>query len=167
MILVCNSIRNDLLHPNEYIRGRTLKLLSRVMYKGILEPLTPSILENLTHKHTYVRRNAVSCLYNIYLNFKDELISDIDEHIQKLLLSETDLSTKRTAFLVLFNCNQEKALEYINENIIDDNSEEIGDILQLVVLELLRKTIKIDSSQKARLIKAIFYFSSSKSSSGK
>ena len=26
MILVCNSLRKDLLHPNEYIRGRTLKL---------------------------------------------------------------------------------------------------------------------------------------------
>lgn len=30
MILVCNSLRKDLLHPNEYIRGRTLKLLSRI-----------------------------------------------------------------------------------------------------------------------------------------
>ena len=39
MILVCNSLRNDLLHPNEYIRGRTLKLISRIQYRGILEPL--------------------------------------------------------------------------------------------------------------------------------
>jgi coatomer subunit beta len=67
MILVCNSIRNDLLHPNEYIRGRTLRLLSRINQKGILETLTPSILENLTHKHSYVRRNATTCLYMIFL----------------------------------------------------------------------------------------------------
>ena len=33
MILVCNSLRNDLLHPNEYIRGRTLKLVSRIQHK--------------------------------------------------------------------------------------------------------------------------------------
>lgn len=33
MILVCNSLRKDLLHPNEYIRGRTLKLLSRIQYR--------------------------------------------------------------------------------------------------------------------------------------
>jgi coatomer subunit beta len=33
MILVCNSLRNDLLHPNEYIRGRTLKLLSRIQLR--------------------------------------------------------------------------------------------------------------------------------------
>jgi len=49
MILVCNSIRNDLLHANEYIRGRTLRMLMRVMHLGILEPLKPSILENLNH----------------------------------------------------------------------------------------------------------------------
>lgn len=63
MILVCNSLRNDLLHPNEYIRGRTLRLVSRIMHKGILEPVTSAILDNLQHKHTYVRRNAVIALY--------------------------------------------------------------------------------------------------------
>jgi coatomer subunit beta len=47
MILVCNSLRSDLLHPNEYLRGRTLRLVSRIMYKGILEPLISSILEGL------------------------------------------------------------------------------------------------------------------------
>jgi coatomer subunit beta len=138
MILVCNSIRNDLLHPNEYIRGRTLRLLSRVMYKGILEPLTPSILENLTHKHTYVRRNAVSCLFSIYCSFKDELIPDVDEHIEKLLIPESDLSTKRTAFLLLFNANQDKAFNYLNDLIGGERGDEMGDIMQLIVLELLR-----------------------------
>ncbi len=63
MILVCNSLRNDLLHPNEYIRGRTLRLISRIMHRGILEPVSSAILDNLTHKHTYVRRNAVVALY--------------------------------------------------------------------------------------------------------
>lgn len=37
MILVCNSLRNDLLHPNEYIRGRTLKLLSRIQHRVIID----------------------------------------------------------------------------------------------------------------------------------
>jgi coatomer subunit beta len=69
MILVCNSIRNDLLHANEYIRAKTLRMLTRVMHLGILEPLKPSILENLKHTCSYVRRNAVSLLYKIYQNF--------------------------------------------------------------------------------------------------
>lgn len=103
MILVCNSLRNDLLHPNEFIRGKTLKLVSRIMYKGVLEPLTEAITENLEHKHTYVRRNAIVALYNIFLNFQDDLIPDIDEYMEKILLNETDLSTKRNAFLLLFH----------------------------------------------------------------
>lgn len=36
MILACNTIRKDLLHPNEWVRGRTLRLVSRIMYKGVL-----------------------------------------------------------------------------------------------------------------------------------
>lgn len=53
----------------------------------------------------YVRRNAVVCLYEIFLNFGDDLISDMDEMMEKLLLNETDLSTKRNAFLLLFHAN--------------------------------------------------------------
>ena len=50
-----------------------------------------------------MRRNAVLALYQIYLNFGDDLISDIDEMMDKLLKDETDLSTKRNAFALLFH----------------------------------------------------------------
>jgi coatomer subunit beta len=59
MIMVVNSLRSDVLHSNEYIRGRTMRLLSRIPYRAILESLTPSIVENLKHSHAYVRRNAL------------------------------------------------------------------------------------------------------------
>ena len=108
------------------------------MFKGILEPLVPTILENLKHKNSYVRRNAVSCLYVIYLNFQTDVLPDVDEYIEELLQTENDLSTKRNAFLLLFNANQQKAMDFINKNIISENAEDIGDIIQLVVLELLR-----------------------------
>lgn len=42
MILVCNAIRNDLQHPNEYIRGATLRFLQKVREPELLEPLIPS-----------------------------------------------------------------------------------------------------------------------------
>lgn len=75
MILVCNSIRNDLLHANEYIRGKTLRMLTRVMHLGILEPLRPSILENTQHKCAYVRRNAVSLIIKIFQHFRGTVTS--------------------------------------------------------------------------------------------
>jgi coatomer subunit beta len=35
-LLVVNSLRKDLTHPNEFIRGRTLRLISKLPYHGNL-----------------------------------------------------------------------------------------------------------------------------------
>ena len=47
----------------------------------------------------------------------------------------------------------------------EDPVQEMGDIFQLIVLEMLRKLCKIEPSQKQRLMNAIFMLSNSKSSS--
>ena len=105
-ILICQNLRNNLQHPNEYIRGVTLRFLCRIKVRGsfgphvwsagrsrcsragtqivwhnpsppplritpqqeeeILEPLVPSILANLEHRHSYVRRNAVLAINQLY-----------------------------------------------------------------------------------------------------
>jgi coatomer subunit beta len=54
MILVCNAMKNDLNHPNEYVRGSTLRFLCKMKEPEILESLIPSILSNLEHRHSYV-----------------------------------------------------------------------------------------------------------------
>ena len=43
MILVCNALRNDLNHPNEYVRGSMLRFLCKLREPELLEPLVPSI----------------------------------------------------------------------------------------------------------------------------
>ena len=85
MFLACNSLRVDLLSHNEYLRGRTLRLISRIMHKGVIEPLSSAITENIVHKSAYVRRNTVVCLYNIFCNFGSDIIGDIDEEIEEML----------------------------------------------------------------------------------
>eukprot|EP00742_Colponemidia_sp_Colp-10_P002386 GILJ01002543.1.p1 GENE.GILJ01002543.1~~GILJ01002543.1.p1 ORF type:complete len:968 (-),score=162.96 GILJ01002543.1:186-3032(-) len=161
MILVCNALRQDLLHPNEYIRGCTLRLLCRLKYTGILDPLIPAILQNLEHRHSYVRRNAVMCIYAICRSFGTDVIPDAPEKIQALLDTETDLSTKRNAFLMLFHCDQERAINYLVN--VSDQVSTLGDIFQLVVLELIRKVCRADPSQKGRFMKIIFSLTSSPS----
>lgn len=42
MILICQNLRNNLQHPNEYIRGVTLRFLCRIHEEELLEPLVPS-----------------------------------------------------------------------------------------------------------------------------
>ncbi len=38
-----NAIRNDLQHPNEYIRGATLRFLQKIREAELLEPLVPTV----------------------------------------------------------------------------------------------------------------------------
>ncbi len=73
-ILICQNLRNNLQHPNEYIRGVTLRFLTRIHEEEILEPLVPSILANLDHRHSYVRRSAVLAISAVYRLPKGELM---------------------------------------------------------------------------------------------
>ena len=137
-ILICQNLRNNLQHPNEYIRGVTLRFLCRIREEEIFEPLIPSILTCLEHRHSYVRRNAVLAINSIYKLPKGEMhLQDAPDLIEKLLNSEQDLSTKRNAFLMLCNHAQDRAVHYLLSQV--DNVAHWGDILQMAVLELIRK----------------------------
>uniref|UniRef100_A0A0K6S8R1 Clathrin/coatomer adaptor adaptin-like N-terminal domain-containing protein n=1 Tax=Chromera velia CCMP2878 TaxID=1169474 RepID=A0A0K6S8R1_9ALVE len=129
MILVCNALRNDLMHPNEFIRGSTLRLLCKVRYFKLLEPLVEPICRNLVHRHNYVRRNAVMCVYSLVKAFGADVIPHAPEAIEELLLVEGDLSTKRNAFLFLIHCAQERAVNYLLS--VQDALPGLGDIFQL------------------------------------
>ncbi len=55
--------------------------------------------------------------------------------------------------------NPEKALKYLEQQINFQAVEEIGDILQLAILKILKQKCKEDSSQKAKLLKIVNDFS--------
>jgi coatomer subunit beta len=76
-----------------------------------------------------------------------ELVEDFIDEIEKLTLNETDLSTKRNAFILLFHLDQNKALNYLKTimaNSEDDPIYEMGDIFQLSILEMLRRLCKVE-----------------------
>jgi len=161
MILVCNALRNDLMHANEYIRGSTLRLLCKMKYYRILEPLKEAVLRNLSHRHSYVRRNAVMCVYSIVKSFGIDQLPEAAEDIEQLLLVEGDLSTKRNAFLMLLNCDQDRAVKYVLS--MQDQVSTMGDIFQLSVLELVRKVCRSSPAQKGRLLRIVFDLAASSS----
>jgi len=168
LILACNAFRKDLLSPNEFVRGRTLRMVSKITVKSILENLMEAVAQNLEHRHFYVRRNAIMSLYNIYQTTGIELLEDFIDTIEKLCINESDLSTKRNSFILLFHVDQNKALSYLKLLIVqseDDPIYEMGDIFQLSVLDMLRRLCKSEPTQKSRLMNAIFMLSNSKSSS--
>eukprot|EP00826_Nyctotherus_ovalis_P058386 TRINITY_DN801_c0_g1_i7.p1 TRINITY_DN801_c0_g1~~TRINITY_DN801_c0_g1_i7.p1 ORF type:complete len:951 (+),score=329.19 TRINITY_DN801_c0_g1_i7:72-2924(+) len=164
LILACNNLRKDLLHPNEYIRGKTLRLVAKLAYRPILEPLLQAVLENLGHRFYYVRKNAIACLMSIYLSFGVEMLGDLPDKLEALLQNETDTSTKRNAFLLLFHCSQERAFEYLS-NILknDDPLIELSDLMQLLIVELVRKNCLADPSEKSKYLGIIYTFIESRS----
>lgn len=74
----------------------------------------------------------------MFRNF-DFLIPDAPELIAVFLEGEQDMSCKRNAFLMLLHADQERALAYLASCL--DQVTSFGDILQLVIVELIYKVI--------------------------
>ncbi|KAK7416140.1 coatomer subunit beta [Neonectria magnoliae] len=153
MILVCNGIRNDLQHPNEYIRGNTLRFLCKLREAELIEPLLSSARSCLEHRHAYVRKNAVFAVSSIYLH-SPSLIPDASELISTFLDGETDATCKRNAFAALASINHDAALVYLSS--VFDGIPNAEELLQLVELEFIRKDAVQNSQNKARYLRLIF-----------
>lgn len=153
MILVCDAYRKDLQHPNEFIRGSTLRFLCKLREAELLEPLMPAIRACLEHRHSYVRRNAVLAVFTIYKSF-DFLIPDAPELVGNFLEAEQDMSCKRNAFMMLVHVDQERALAYLDSCL--DQVGAFGDILQLVIVELIYKVCHANPAERSRFIRCIY-----------
>ncbi|KAL5356946.1 adaptin N terminal region-domain-containing protein [Aspergillus floccosus] len=153
MILVCNGIRNDLQHPNEYVRGNTLRFLCKLREPELIEPLLSSARSCLEHRHAYVRKNAVWAVASIFQH-SESLIPDAPELIQTFLDTETDSTCKRNAFAALMSISHQKALEYLSSTF--DGIPNTDELLQLVELEFIRKDAVQNAQNKARYLRLIF-----------
>ncbi|KAK4200352.1 adaptin N terminal region-domain-containing protein [Triangularia verruculosa] len=152
-ILVCNGIRNDLQHPNEYIRGNTLRFLGKLREPELLEPLLSSARSCLEHRHAYVRKNAVFAVASIFQH-SPSLIPDAADLIATFLEGESDPTCKRNGFAALSSIDHGKALAYLSS--VFDGIPNAEELLQLVELEFIRKDAIQNSQNKARYLRLIF-----------
>ncbi|KAI1504500.1 Coatomer, beta subunit [Biscogniauxia marginata] len=153
MILVCNGIRNDLQHPNEYIRGNTLRFLCKLREPELIEPLLSSARSCLEHRHAYVRKNAVFAIASIHQH-SPSLIPDASELIATFLEGESDATCKRNAFAALASIDHDKALVYLSA--VFEGIPNVEELLQLVELEFIRKDAVQNTQHKARYLRLIF-----------
>lgn len=130
-------------HPNEYIRGNTLRFLTKLREAELIEPLLSSARSCLEHRHAYVRKNAVFAVSSIY-HHSESLIPDAPDLLQTFLEGESDHTCKRNAFAALSGMNHEKALEYLSGTF--DAIPNADELLQLVQLGFIR----IDAVQNAQ-----------------
>ncbi|KAK2432368.1 Coatomer, beta subunit [Trifolium repens] len=154
MIVICQNLRNNLQSPNEFIRGVTLRFLCRINESEIVEQLIPSILLNLEHRHPFVRRNAVLAVMSVYkLPHGYQLLDSVPEIIENFLAREQDASSKRNAFLMLFSCAQDRAVNHLFSNIY--RIIDWGEQLQMIVLELIKKVYRNNKGEKENYLKII------------
>eukprot|EP00584_Thalassiosira_punctigera_P009622 CAMPEP_0172527156 /NCGR_PEP_ID=MMETSP1067-20121228/1904_1 /TAXON_ID=265564 ORGANISM="Thalassiosira punctigera, Strain Tpunct2005C2" /NCGR_SAMPLE_ID=MMETSP1067 /ASSEMBLY_ACC=CAM_ASM_000444 /LENGTH=976 /DNA_ID=CAMNT_0013310835 /DNA_START=131 /DNA_END=3061 /DNA_ORIENTATION=- len=154
MILVCNALMNDLIHPNEYVRGGMLRFLCKVKDEEILGPLIPSIKACLQHRHQYVRKNAVLAVFHAHRTHGEALIPDGPELVEAFISAETDVGARRNAFLMLYNESEELAIQFLAKNL--DDVSKFGDGFALLVLDLTRKACRRDPNQKSRFVRVLF-----------
>ena len=152
MILVCNAIRNDLQHPNEYIRGSTLRFLQKIKEQEILEPLVPSVRQCLDHRHSYVRKNAVMAIWTIYERH-EHLISDAPELIESFLAAESDATCKRNALTMLVHTDTPRAVEYVSS--VMNQVPVMDELMQMAVIELIRTDAKKGSERMTDYIQIL------------
>lgn len=143
----------DLQHPNEYIRGNTLRFLCKLREAELIEPLLAPARACLEHRHSYVRKNAVFAIASIYTH-SEALMPDAPELIQNFLEGESDNTCKRNAFAALLSISHEKALEYLSG--VFEGIPNASELLQLVELEFIRKDAVQNSQNKARYLRLIF-----------
>lgn len=140
-------------HPNEYIRGNTLRFLCKLREAELLEPLLSSARGCLEHRHAYVRKNAVFAIASIHQH-SPSLIPDAADLISSFLEGESDPTCKRNGFAALASIDHDKALLYLST--VFDGIPNADELLQLAELEFIRKDAVVNSQNKARYLRLIF-----------
>jgi len=99
-----------------------------------------------------VCRNAACTMFSVYSDFPDLLV-DAPEKMETFLKGEADMSAKRNALLMLFRSDEERAVKWLSENLEQVSS--LADILQMVILEIIRKSCRTFPHLKGRFLRTL------------
>ena len=166
IILVCNGIRKDLDSPNEYIRGRTLRLLTKLPYKEILENVKAAVFENIKHTHPYVKSNAIMCILSFIDNFGVDIVPDsLPDDLKDIISKDNDTATRRNAYVLYSRISPMESLSLTQEIMENNEISELGDLFALCIVENLRKLSKIFPQRSSTFIHLLLELSVHKSHS--
>lgn len=131
-----------------------------------MENLKSVIFENLSHKHLYVRKNALVCLISIIDNFGTGVLPNtIVETLKDIIEKDTDSSTKRNAYLALAKIDTKESILITKEILSTTDINELGDLFTLAIVDNLKNLCKVYTKEKSKLIKLLLDLSSHKSHS--
>nr|PVC51903.1 coatamer subunit beta [Theileria orientalis] len=164
LILVCNALRNDLCSPNEFIRGAVLRLISRLNVFGLIQPLIPSIIDNIEHREPYVYRNALLCLTNISDHFGSDLITSSFKSVENFITSSDDVFGTVRAYKLLESCNLDLCIQFIIA--IERNLLNLSPVVHLAILCSFDRFSSLNeevAQMMARILFLLLQFSSDNS----
>ncbi|CCW64477.1 unnamed protein product [Phytomonas sp. EM1] len=155
IILICSFLRNDLQHPNEYVRGLTLRFLCKIEEQDLVEPLVSAVVQNLTHRVAYVRRNAVLAVHSIFKKFPD-LLPDAPDLVETFIGNETDVTARRNAFDMLAVFTPERAARFLIEFKDTNNMSEAGSCFLMSVVDFCGQMIRQNPYDRAKYVSILF-----------
>lgn len=162
IILICSFLRNDLLHPNEYVRGLTLRFLCKVNEVELIEPLVSAVVQNLSHNRTYVRRNAVLAVHYIFKKFP-KLLPDAPELVEAAIRKEGDFTTLRNGLEFLAAFAPERAASYLSDYRDSHDLAIVDGPFLMSVVDFCQQMIRANPYEKARYVPVLFSVLQSKS----
>ncbi|KPA75235.1 putative coatomer beta subunit [Leptomonas pyrrhocoris] len=162
IILICSFLRNDLLHPNEYVRGLTLRFLCKVNEVELIEPLVSAVVQNLSHKVAYVRRNAMLAVHYIYQKFP-KLLPDAPELVENAIRQESDVPTCRNGLDFLAAFAPERAASYLSDFRDSHNLASVEGPFLMSVVDFCQQMIRANPYEKARYVPVLLSVLQSKS----
>ncbi|BFU20791.1 coatomer beta subunit, putative [Entamoeba histolytica HM-1:IMSS-B] len=131
LVLVINSLQNDLNYPNEYIRALTLKFILTISEKELIQPLTHAVINNINSKSPLVRKHCFSAICHIYRLYPD-LVPNASKLICTAVNEESITSVKCSALRALMYVDLSAAVRYVIKK-----SEQISTYKEDIQLELL------------------------------
>eukprot|EP00741_Cyanophora_paradoxa_P019859 tig00000217_g19167.t1 len=84
LMLVTNSLKNDLNHPNQYIAGLALTALGNISSQEMARDLAPEVEKLLGSSNPYLRKKAALCAIRVFRKVP-ELIDNFLERLPSLL----------------------------------------------------------------------------------
>lgn len=121
-LVFCNFLRQQLEHPNEFVRGRAIGLLARLDSLEMVELLYKPLKDNLYHSSSYVRRNVYAALGAIYMQHRFDEIPCL---LYECFSSETDTPSQRQLFSTLHAVSPDLAERYLRHCDVQEMAPEL------------------------------------------
>jgi AP-1 complex subunit gamma-1 len=108
LMLVTNSLKNDLNHPNQYVVGLALCSLANISSAAIARDLSTDVVKLLSNPNPYIRKKAALCAVRVIRKVPD-LLENFVPKIRLLLQEKNHGVLITTVSLMLEICETDKS----------------------------------------------------------